>query len=106
MSNPKPDVHNIIAYTKFGKNPLTFIQVIVWVDKMETGGCMTDGRVNRHMDDQYDTIISSHYGMVGYKKCHPKLQGVIFQSKSIKISCFLYVASLTGDISTYLSGYP
>ena len=29
ISNPKPDLHNINAYTNFGENPLLFIQVIV-----------------------------------------------------------------------------
>ena len=29
ISNPKSDLHNINAYTKFGKNPLKFTQVIV-----------------------------------------------------------------------------
>ena len=28
-NNPKPDLHNINAHTKFGDNPLTFTQVIV-----------------------------------------------------------------------------
>ena len=29
ISNPKPDLHNINAHTKFGENPLMFIQVII-----------------------------------------------------------------------------
>ena len=29
-SNPKPDLHNINAYTKFAENPFIFIQVIIW----------------------------------------------------------------------------
>ena len=29
FSNPKPDLHNINAHTKFGENPLLFTQVIV-----------------------------------------------------------------------------
>ena len=29
ISNPKPDIHNINAQTKFGENPLMFTQVIV-----------------------------------------------------------------------------
>ena len=33
ISNPKPDLHNINAHTKFGENPLTFTQVIVWKRK-------------------------------------------------------------------------
>ena len=29
ISNPKPDLHNINAHTKFGENPLLFTEVIV-----------------------------------------------------------------------------
>ena len=29
ISNPKPDLLNVNAYSKFGENPLLFIQVIV-----------------------------------------------------------------------------
>ena len=29
ISNPKPDLHSIIAHTKFGGNPLMFSQVII-----------------------------------------------------------------------------
>ena len=28
VSNPKPDLHNINAHTKFGENPLMFTKVI------------------------------------------------------------------------------
>ena len=30
ISNPKPDIHNINAHTRFGENPLTFTQGIIW----------------------------------------------------------------------------
>ena len=30
ISNPKPDLHNINAHTKFGENLLMFTQVIIW----------------------------------------------------------------------------
>ena len=36
ISNPKPDLHNINAHTKFGENPLMFTQVII--RKRETDG--------------------------------------------------------------------
>ena len=29
ISNPKADLHNINAHTKFGENPLMFTQVII-----------------------------------------------------------------------------
>ena len=57
ISNPKPDLHNINAHTKFGENPLMFTQVIIRKRK-------TDGL----MDDQLETIISRHYCVAGYKK--------------------------------------
>ena len=46
ISNPKPDLHNINAHTKFGENPLMFTQVIIRKQK-------TDGLT----DDQRETII-------------------------------------------------
>ena len=35
-SNPKPDLHNINAHTKFGENSLVFTQVII--QKWNTDG--------------------------------------------------------------------
>ena len=35
ISNPKPDLHNINAHTKFGENPLMFTQVIIRKRKMD-----------------------------------------------------------------------
>ena len=32
-SNPKPNLHNINAHTKFCENPLMFTQVIIGLDK-------------------------------------------------------------------------
>ena len=34
ISNPKPDLNNINAHTKFGENPLKFTQVIIWKRKL------------------------------------------------------------------------
>ena len=45
ISNPKPDLHNINAHTKFGENPLMFTQVIIWKQKMD--GRTYDGRTDR-----------------------------------------------------------
>ena len=61
MSNPKPDLSNISAHTKFDKNPLMFAQVI---RKRKTDGRTTDG----HTDVQRETIIPRHYRVAGYKK--------------------------------------
>ena len=57
ISNPKPDIHNINAHTKFGENPLMFTQVII--RKQKSDGRM-DGRTDRHTDVQRETIIPRH----------------------------------------------
>ena len=56
-SNPKPELHNINAHTKFGESPLTFTQVI---QKRNTDGQTTDRWTDRHMDIQCETIIPRH----------------------------------------------
>ena len=61
ISNPKPDLHNINAQTKFGENPLMFTQVIIRKRK-------TDGQMDRLTDNQHETIIPRHYCVAGYKK--------------------------------------
>ena len=74
ISNPKPDLHNINEYTKFGENPLMFTQIII--RKRKTDGRMdgrmtdgrTDGQTDRHTDVQRETIIPHHYIVSGYKK--------------------------------------
>ena len=45
ISNPKPDIHNISADTKFGENPLMFTQVIR-KRKKQTDRRMYDGRTD------------------------------------------------------------
>ena len=50
ISDPKPDLHNINAHTKFGETPLMFTQVIIW--KQNTERRMAD----RHTDIQCETI--------------------------------------------------
>ena len=47
ISNPKPDIHNINAHTKFGENPLMFTQLSSRNEKRMDGpmdGCTTDGQ--------------------------------------------------------------
>ena len=61
ISNPKPDLHNINAHTKFGENLLMFTQVIIQERN-------TDWRMDRHTDVQCEIIIPRHYPVVGYKK--------------------------------------
>ena len=68
ISNPKPDLHNINAHTKFGENPLMFTQVII--RKRKTDRCMSDGpdgQTDGLTDDQSETIIPRHCGVAGYK---------------------------------------
>ena len=67
ISNPKPDFHNIIANSKFGKNPLTFTQVIVQKQKYWQ---MYDRQtqMDKHMQDQHETIIPRHMIVAGYEK--------------------------------------
>ena len=59
ISNPKPDVHNINAHTKFDENPLMFTQVII--RKQKTDGRTMDGWTDGHTDDQHETVIHRHY---------------------------------------------
>ena len=40
ISNPKPDLHNINAHTKFSENPLMFTQIII--RKRKADGQRTD----------------------------------------------------------------
>ena len=70
ISNPKPDLHNINAHTKFGENPLMFTQVI---QKQKTDGRTYDGRMeDGRTDDQHETIIPCHYCVAGYKNAKIK----------------------------------
>ena len=77
ISNPKADLHNINAHTKFGKNPLMFTRYLPEMKKRQTDRhtdrCKTDGRMydgwtDRLTDDQRETIIPRHYCVAGYKK--------------------------------------
>ena len=68
ISNPKPDLHNINAHTKFGENPLMFTHYHPGTEKWMDGRTYDDGRTDRHMDIQRETIITRHYCVAGYKK--------------------------------------
>ena len=61
ISNPKPDLHNINAHTKFGENPLCLLKLSSENKKR------MDGQMNGLTDDQCETIIPRHYGVAGYK---------------------------------------
>ena len=76
ISNPKPDLHNINAYTKFGENPLMFTQVIIRKRKTDgrTYDRRTDGQTDGLTDNQRETIIPRHYCVVGYKNVAPDSQ--------------------------------
>ena len=59
ISNPKPDLHNINAHTKFGENSWMFTQL--------SRNEQTDGRtMDGYTDDQRETIIPRHYCVAGY----------------------------------------
>ena len=64
-NNPKPDLHNNNAHTKFGENSFTFTPVVTRKRKY---GRTTDGQTDGHSDSQRDTIIPRHYRVAGYKK--------------------------------------
>ena len=64
ISNPKPELHNINAHTKFSENPLMFTQVIIW--KRNADGPTYERRADRHTDVQCETIIPCHYCVAGY----------------------------------------
>ena len=56
ISNPKPDIYNINAHTKFGENPLMFTQVII--RKRKTDGRTTDRRVDGRTDTRTSNVKS------------------------------------------------
>ena len=60
-SNPKPDLHNINAHTKFGENSLMFTHVNIRKRNMDRR--KDDG----HTDIQPETIIPHYFSVVGYK---------------------------------------
>ena len=66
ISNPKPDLHNINAHTKFGESPLMFIQVII--QKRKTDGRTVKGQTDRRTHGwptwNHNTL---HYCVAGYK---------------------------------------
>ena len=61
ISNPKPDLHNINAHTKFGENPLMFTQVIIlkrktdvwrtdrWTDSRKTNAIQNQITISMHI---------------------------------------------------------
>ena len=82
ISNPKPDLHNINAHTKFGEIPFTFTEVII--QKRSTDGwkdghkCMDNSQITpillawmdrhtmeMHRDVRFETIIPNHYHVRG-----------------------------------------
>ena len=66
ISNPKPDLHNINAHTKFSENPLMITRKRN-TDR-RTYDWLTDGRMDRLVDVQRETIIPRLYRVAGYKK--------------------------------------
>ena len=77
ISNPKPDLHNINAHTKFGENPLMFTY------HPETKNGRTD-KTDGLADNQCETIIPRHYCVAGYKNSAHKTYIHTF----VSIGCF------------------
>ena len=64
ISNPKLDLQNINAHTKFGENSMMFTQVIVRKREIRMDGQMYNRQTYRHTeghtDSQHDIIIPRH----------------------------------------------
>ena len=58
ISNPKPDIYNINAHTKFGENPLMLTQVIIQKRKngRRTHERMIDGRTDGQIDKRTSNV--------------------------------------------------
>ena len=72
ISNPKPDLHNINAHTKFGENLLCLLKLSSGNENgtdRRTDDKQMDGQTDRLTDDQRETIIPRHYCVAGYNKC-------------------------------------
>ena len=88
ISNPKPDLYNINACTKFGENPLIFTQVIVWKRK--------SGRTDRHTTDELTDVyfcVSLH----GKYPCVLKIRwhGLLLCAYCFKtLSCIVHCTRL------------
>ena len=55
INNPRSAFHNINAYTKCDENPLKLL-------KLSSRG------IDKHTDDQRETIMPRHYCVAGYNK--------------------------------------
>ena len=87
ISNPKPDLHNINAHTKFGENPLMFAQVII--RKRKTDGRTMDGQT----DDQRESITPRHYCVAGYNKTQFGLFS-LFKEHRNRLIWFYFIFSI------------
>ena len=101
ISNPKPDLHNINAQTKFGENPLLFTQVIIRKQKTDrqTDLRLMDGwmdkQTDRHTDVQCETKIPCHYHVAGYKNSPDQfaklaLQLLLFNPTNFKRTGYIH----------------
>ena len=78
ISNPKPDLHNINAHTKFGKKSID----IYWSYHLETKIQMYDRQMEVHTDNQCESIIARHYHAAGYKNDNFELTLTFFMERS------------------------
>ena len=58
ISNPKPDLHNMNAYTKFGENPLIYTEVIIRKRKCGRVGQITLSKTEKSAHRQTGPLQS------------------------------------------------
>ena len=78
ISNPKPDIHNINAHTKFGENPLMFTQVII--RKRKTDGRTQDGRTDGRTDTRTSNVKPKYTATIVWR-------GIKTSSYFIRLRC-------------------
>ena len=90
ISNPKPDIHNINAHTKFGENPLLFTRY-----HPETkDGRMYNWWTDRHTDIKRETIIPCHYWVAWFKN---HICGTFWTDTAVPENLILFFLALTDN---------
>ena len=103
--NPKPDLHNNNALTKFGENPLIFTQGIIRKRKM------ADWRTDRHTDVPLETIIPAPIVWLGIKSTlliirtgqGPVVQSVVSLTSSLKVISLTVLADSIYNILIFFA---
>ena len=87
ISNPKPDLHNINAHTKFGENPLVFTKLLSG-NEIQMDGCTTDRWTHT------ETIIPRHTIVAGYKNGNYSVQNYVQKINNLFYSSFFVVVAV------------